>query len=162
MTTATQDELEQIGKLVKSGKTALLTTIDSDGRLLSRPLATVERDFDGDLWFFVSDDSHKADQIAANPQVNVAYESGKGFLSLAGTAELVQDKAKIEELWTASAEAWFEDGQEDPHVALLKVSTESAEYWANMDPKPVVLLKYAKAVATGTRPDIGENNSVDI
>ena len=160
--TATNDELETIGKLISAARIALFTTVSEDGRLLMRPLATVEHEFDGDVWFFVSDDSPKTDQIARNNQVNVAYESGKGYLSIAGTAELVHDQAKIDELWTAAAEAWFENGKDDPNIALIKVHAESDEYWASLEPKPVVLLKYARAIATGDRQDIGDNVSVDL
>ncbi|MFD1713430.1 pyridoxamine 5'-phosphate oxidase family protein [Amnibacterium flavum] len=162
MTTATKDELETIGKIVKAARIGLLTTISEDGRLLSRPLATVEAEFDGDVWFFTADPSHKTEQLQLNNQVNVAYESGKGYLSIAGTAEIVHDRSKIDELWTPAAEAWFEQGKDDPNIALIKVHAESAEYWASLDPKPVVLLKYAKAIVTHDRPDIGENASVDL
>lgn len=162
MTTATKDELEQIGKLITGARIGLLTTVDDEGRLLSRPLATVEAEFDGDVWFFTQDPSHKVDQVHRNNQVNVAYESGKGYLSIAGTAEIVHDRAKIDEYWNPAAEAWFEQGKDDPTIALLKVHAESAEYWASTDPKPLVLLKYAKAAATGGQPDVGENRSVDL
>ncbi|MET0590383.1 MAG: pyridoxamine 5'-phosphate oxidase family protein [Naasia sp.] len=162
MSSATQDEIEEIGKLVAKSRIALLTTVDEEGRLLSRPLAVIERDFDLSVWFFVGDNSHKVHQIEENPQVNVAFESGAGYLSLAGRASLVTDRDKIDEYWNAGAEAWFIEGKDDPHVALLRVTAESAEYWANTDPKPVALLKYAKAIATNSRPDTGENRSVDL
>ncbi len=162
MTTATQKEIDDIGELVGKSKIAVLTTVGEDGRLLSRPLAVVERDFDLSVWFFVSDESHKVHQIEANPQVNVSFESGAGYLSLAGRASLVTDRNLIDEYWNAGAEAWFVDGKDDPHVALLRVTAESAEYWANTDPKPVALLKYAKAIVTDSRPDTGENHSVDL
>lgn len=162
MSSATQNEIDEIGKLVAKSKIALLTTVDEEGRLLSRPLAVIERDFDLSVWFFVGDNSHKVHQIEENPQVNVAFESGAGYLSLAGRASLVTDRDKIDEYWNAGAEAWFTEGKDDPHVALLRVTAESAEYWANTDPKPVALLKYAKAIATNSRPDTGENRSVDL
>ncbi|WP_210505440.1 pyridoxamine 5'-phosphate oxidase family protein [Naasia sp. SYSU D00057] len=160
MTTATKDELEQIGALIKDSKIGVLTTMTEDGRLVSRPLATVEAEFDGDVWFFTYDDAEKVHQIQHDSHVNVSYESGKGYLSLSGRAELVRDRAKVDEYWNTGAQAWFEKGKDDPHIALLKVHAESAEYWAMTDPKPVALLKYAKAAATGGKPNTGENHSV--
>ena len=159
-TTASTEELEQIGKIIKDARIALLTTTTGDGRLVSRPLATVEAEFDGDVWFFTYNDADKVHQIQSDNQVNVAYESGKGFLSLSGRAELVEDRAKIDEYWNTGAQAWFENGKDDPHIALIKVHAESAEYWAMTDPKPVALLKYVKAAATGGTPNTGENHSV--
>ncbi len=160
MTTATKDELEQIGKIIKDARIALLTTMTEDGRLVSRPLATVEAEFDGDVWFFTYNDADKVHEIQSDNHVNVAYESGKGYLSISGRAELVEDRAKIDEHWNAGAQAWFENGKDDPRIALIKVHADSAEYWTMTDPKPIALLKYAKAAATGGKPDVGENHTV--
>lgn len=159
---ADDDDMKTIAALVKSAKIALLTTITTDGHLHSRPLATQEVDFDGDLWFFTQDPSSKVDDIHANPQVNAAFESGKGYLSVAGTASIVHDRAKVDELWTPSVEAWFPDGKDDPTVALIKITAESAEYWASNEPGVVTAFKIAKAVVTRSQPDVGENKSVDL
>jgi general stress protein 26 len=162
MTHATKDELDRIGTLIHKARTALLTTVDEHGRLVSRPMVAQEREFDGDLWFFTEDPSHKTAEVRANPEVNVALESGKGWLSLSGRAEVVRDPARIDELWSASAQAWFEHGREDPAVALLKVTAHSAEYWTSDEPRPVVLLKYARAAARGGHPHVGSSRTVDL
>jgi general stress protein 26 len=162
MTDATKDELLQIGTLIDKARTALLTTVDADGRLVSRPMAVQEREFDGDLWFFTEDPSHKTAEVRANPEVNVALESGKGWISISGTAEVVHDRARIDELWSTSAQAWFEQGRQDPAVALLKVTAHSAEFWTADEPRPVVLLKYAKAAVSGGHPRVGESHTVDL
>jgi general stress protein 26 len=159
---ATKDEIEQLGSLIAKARIGIITTVNGDGHLVSRPMAVKEREFDGDLWFFTEDPSHKTEEVRANPQVNVALESGRGWVSLAGEASVVKDAAKIDELWDTGAEAWFTEGREDPKVALLKVTAHSAEYWATDDPKPLVLLKYAKAAVTGGRPDVGEARTVDL
>ena len=159
---ATKDEIEQLGSLIAKARIGIITTVNGDGHLVSRPMAVKEREFDGDLWFFTEDPSHKTEEVRANPQVNVALESGRGWVSLAGEASVVKDAAKIDELWDTGAEAWFTEGRDDPKVALLKVTAHSAEYWATDDPKPLVLLKYAKAAVTGGRPDVGEARTVDL
>ncbi|RIX30040.1 pyridoxamine 5'-phosphate oxidase family protein [Amnibacterium setariae] len=156
------DDIERLRTLIGKARIGILTTVDDDGRLVSRPMAIKDREFDGDLWFFTEDPSHKTVEVRRDPQVNVALESGKGWVSLSGEAEVVRDAAKIDELWDTGAEAWFEHGREDPKVALLKVTVHSAEYWATDDPKPVVLLKYAKAAVTGGRPDVGEARTVEL
>ncbi|WP_375405124.1 pyridoxamine 5'-phosphate oxidase family protein [uncultured Amnibacterium sp.] len=159
---ATTDELEQLQVLIGKARIGIITTVNEEGHLVSRPMAVKEREFDGDLWFFTEDPSHKTDEIRSNPQVNVALESGKGWVSLAGEAEIVTDAAKIDELWDTGAQAWFEQGRADPKVALLKVTAHTAEYWASDDPKPLVLLKYVKAAVTGGRPSVGEARIVDL
>jgi general stress protein 26 len=156
------DDLSTIAKLISASKIALVTTRTADGDLHSRPLAVQEAEFDGDLWFFTPYPSPKTADIANDPHVNASFESGKGYLSIAGTASIVQDAAKIDELWTTDAEAWFPEGRDDPTVALLKVSADSAEYWSTDDPKVVTLFKVAKAAVGGGQPDVGENRTVEL
>ena len=160
---STHDEdIKVIAKLIESSKTALVTSRTADGALHSRPLQVQEAEFDGDLWFFTQHPSEKTDEIATHPQVNAAFESSKGYLSIAGSATVVQDAAKIDELWNTSIEAWFPGGREDPTVALLKIEADSAEYWSTDDPKAVQLFKIARAAVGGGTPDIGENKSVEL
>lgn len=162
MTTATKEEIAELAALTKAAKVGVLTTVDSSGHLVSRPMGMQEIEFDGDLWFFTQHPSPKTDDIAGNAEVNVSFESGKGWVSIAGTATLEHDPAKIDELWTSSVSAWFPEGREDPTLALLKVTAHSAEYWATHDPKVVVLFKVAKAAVTGGTPDVGENKSFEL
>ena len=161
-TPADDDDMKTIARLVKSARIALLTTVTRDGHIHSRPLATQEVDFDGDLWFFTQDPSSKVDDIRAHDQVNAAFESGKGYLSIAGRATVVHDRARVDELWTPAVEAWFPDGKDDPTVALIRIDAESAEYWASNEPGVVTMFKIVKAVVTHTQPDVGDNKAVDL
>ena len=155
-------EIRKLGELIQDVRICMLTTVDEVGHLHSRPMATQQIEFDGDLWFFTEDPSHKTDEVRTNPEVNVALESGSGWVSIAGTAEVVTDTAKIDELWDTGAEAWFEEGRKDPKVALLKVTAHTAEFWATDEPKPLVLFKYAKAAVRGGQPKVGESHTVDL
>jgi general stress protein 26 len=157
-----QDDIETIAAIVKAARFAFVTSRTADGELHSRPLAVQDDAFTGDLWFFTQDPSEKTDEVRADPQVNVAIESSKGFLSIAGTASVSRDSAKIDELWSTAAEAWFPEGRDDPSVALLEVHADSAEFWAVDSPAPVRLLKIARAAVSGGQPDIGRNDQVDL
>ena len=159
---ATTDEIERLRVLIDKSRIGIITTIDADGHLVSRPMSLKEREFDGDLWFFTEDPSHKTTEVREHPQVNVSLQSGKGWVSLSGEAQVVRDAAKIDELWDTGAEAWFTDGRNDPKVALLRVVAHTAEYWSSDEPKPLVLFKYAKAAVTGGRPNVGEARTVDL
>lgn len=157
-----KDDIETIASIVKAAKVAFVTSRTADGELHSRPLAVQDDDFDGVLWFFTQDPSEKTEEARQHPQVNVAIESGKGFLSIAGTASVVRDEAKIDELWSTATEAWFPEGRDDPSVALLRVQADSAEFWAVDSPAPVRLLKYARAAVSGGQPDVGRNDTVEL
>ena len=160
--TATKEEIETVAKLISASRIALLTTTNSEGQLVSRPLAVQEAEFDGTLWFFSQDPSDKTEEIKASEQVNVSLESGKGYLSIAGAASVVRDEAKIEELWSKRVEAWFPEGREDPTISLIRVDAATAEYWAVNEPKAVVMLKVAKAAVTGGPPYVGDNRTIDL
>lgn len=111
---------------------AMLTTIDSgsaDGRLTSRPLSTQVHEEDGDVLFLVRASSAVADDVRAHPQVNVAYSSTKAWVSLAGDASLVTDRALVERLWSKGADLFMEGGPENPDNVVLKVSGDTVTYW---------------------------------
>jgi general stress protein 26 len=162
-TAADHDEqAAKVAAIVESSRIALVTTVAESGKLVSRPLAALHRDFDGELWFFTADPSHKTEQVALNDQVNVAFSSDHGWVSISGTASVSHDQAQIDRFWSSHAEAWFDGGRDDPAVALLRVVAHSAEYWTLEDPKLVTAVKYAKARLTGQQPDLGENATVEL
>jgi len=156
------EDLQKIKKLIDDAKVAMVTTVGEGGRLVSRPLALLDREFDGQLMFFVQDPSPKTGEIRADEHVNVAIQVKDGWLSVAGTARVSRDQQAIDELWNKEAAAWFEGGRDDPSVALLCVDADTAEYWVQNAPKVVTAVQYAKAMVTGGQPDIGENATVKL
>jgi general stress protein 26 len=141
----------------------MLTTIDG-GQLRSRPMSTQQFEFDGELWFFTSDNTHKIEEIAKDNRVCAAYSNPDDnvYLSISGRAEMVKDRAKIEELWSPVLKAWFPEGLEDPNLCLLKIPVESAEYWDAPSSKLVQLFGMVKAIATGQEADYGENKRINL
>jgi general stress protein 26 len=156
------EERDRITKLVTGADTALLTSRGTDGTLHARPLAVLQDDFDGVLRFLVREPSEKTSEIVADPVVNVSFASRSGYLSVAGHARIVRDEALIDELWNPAAEAWFEQGRDDPSIAVLEVTGDGAEYWAKTEPGVFSLVKAAAAIFTRRTPDIGENRSVSL
>lgn len=158
-----EGSIEKIRELVEGIDFCMLTSID-EGNLRSRPMSTQAADFDGDVWFFTSDETHKIDEIEKDNRVNLAYSKPDDnvYVSISGRAEVVKDRAKIEELWSPILKAWFPEGLDDPHLCLLKVSAEQAEYWESPSGKVVQLLGFVKALATGESAEWGENKKVDL
>jgi general stress protein 26 len=70
---------------------------------------------------------------------------------------VTKDRAKMEELWNPILKAWFPEGLDDPHICLMKVKVDQAEYWESPSGKVVQLLGFVKALATGQEADYGEN-----
>lgn len=158
------EAINKVRELINDVKFAMLTTLTADDELHSRPMATQQAEFDGDLWFLTSRSSHKVDEMKQHQRVNVAYsDPGEDkYVSVAGRAEVIRDQAKINELWSPAYKAWFPKGKEDPDIALIRVRVESAEYWHAPEGRMVHILGFAKAALTGQRYQSGENAAVDL
>ncbi len=159
---STNDETAKVAELLKQFRIAMLITTDTDGTLISRPMAVQEAEFDGDLWFFAKRDSREVAQITARPAVGVALSSSSSWVSVSGDAEIVHDQAKAKQLWNSAVEAWFPEGPEDENIVLIKVHADGAEYWDSAGSRLTTLLSYAKSKVTGQRPDLGENERVEL
>lgn len=125
-------ELARLASLVRQMKVAMLTTIEPDGSLRSRPLQTLELDGAGRLWFFTHASSPKSAEIEQHDhQVNLSYADPRDedFASISGTARVVRDQDKMRALWSEPLATWFPRGLEDPDLALLEVRIDKAEYW---------------------------------
>ena len=155
-------DARKVAELIKGNRTAMLTTVDPDAMLISRPMALQEVEFDGDLWFFAERSSRKVRQIAGNPLVNATISSTSTWVSLTGTATVVEDHTRKQDLWNGVVEAWFPDGKDSPEVMLLKVEGESAEYWDTPGGRVASLISFAKAKVTGGRYSGGENEKVEL
>lgn len=157
------EAIEKIKELTEGIDFCMLTTNDG-GVLRSRPMSTQQTDFDGDLWFFTSEDTHKVEEIEKDDRVAVAYSNpGKNtFVSISGKGSISKDKAKMEELWSPVLKAWFPEGLDDPRLCLLKVESDQAEYWEGSSSTLVQLFGMVKAIATGQEADYGENKKLQL
>ncbi len=159
-----QEDRDKVWALIKDIKIALMVTTGTDTHLHGRPMAAMNKTFEGELWFASRDDTPKLEEIAKAPQVLLAYSEPKSqnYVSLSGSAKIVHDKAKVHELWTEASRVWFPKGPDDPDLALICVTVESAEYWDAPSSAWVYAKGYAKARLTGESPhDVGENKVVN-
>ncbi len=157
------ESIEKFKKLTEGIDFCMLTTING-GQLRSRPMSTQEMDENGDLWFFTSDATHKIDEIEADNRINVAYAKpdDNTYVSVSGGGQISKDREKIEKLWNPILKAWFPEGLDDPHLCLLKVSVEEAEYWDSPNSKIVQLYGFVKAMVTGEPAKGGEHGKVNL
>jgi general stress protein 26 len=156
----TDTEVAKVVDLVKDIRISMLTTVDAEGHFVSRPMGQQRVEADGSLWFFAERGSRKLAHIAANSYVNVTVVSANTWVSISGTARVVDDAAKAEKLWNPFVEAWLPQGPTDPSVALIKVDGETAEYWTSPGGRVATAISFAKAKLTGQRYEGGENETV--
>jgi general stress protein 26 len=146
---------DKLIEILNTFRTAMLVTSTQDGTLRSRPMALLQVEPSGDLWFMTSVKTGKIDEIAAHARVNVALQKDAAFASVTGRASIHRDRAKIHELWTEHAKVYFPKGKDDPEIVLIKVSAEEGEYWDNEGLEGIkYLFEAVKAYVTGTKkPD---------
>ncbi len=155
------DQEQKVRELIKKTRLAMLTSTNAEGQLVSKPMATQDVEFDGTVYFIGERDSEKVRNLSREPRVNVAYSGGSSWVSLSGTAEVVDDKAKLEELWNTFTDAWLEGGPDNPNNVLIRVDADGAEYWDSPGSKVTQLVNLVKAKATGKRFE-GDNETVDV
>jgi len=157
MTNHAPEALLKTKKLVEEIRYCMMTTLTPEGAMTSRPMTVLRMDDQGNLWFFADEDSEQTVAFDMDDSVNLAFacpEKSK-YLSIVGTAKVLKDRAKIDELWNAMAAAWFPEGKDDPAICLIQVHPHSAEYWESTNSKVVQLLGVAKAILGGKRFDTG-------
>jgi general stress protein 26 len=159
-----ESEFEKLCEMIKDIDFCMLTTVDENDELHSRPMSlNGDVDEEGNLWFFTSSSSHKASEIERTPNVNVSFvdTSDQRYVSISGTAQLVHDRNKIKELWKPVLKAWFPDGPDQPDVVLLKVKMTKAEYWDGPSSTISQAVSFVSAILTGKQVELGENKKLD-
>ena len=162
--TQAPDSIKKLGELIHDVKFAMLTSVHPDGSLRSRPMATQQVEFDGNLWFFTGLNSEKVRELESNPEVNLSYSApdDQRYVSVSGRANVSRDRKKMEELWNPLLKAWFPRGLDDPDICLLHVDVTHAEYWDSPSSKMVQLAGFIKSVVTGKRLEKpGEHEELD-
>lgn len=166
MATSDQDT-KKLWSMIQNIQICMMTTMDADGTLRSRPMANVQSkqaEFDGVLWFFTRASAHKNFEIAEHKQINLSYSEPKSqdYVSVSGRASLVRDKGKIEQLWSEPLRTWFPNGKDDPDTALIRVQANQAEYWDAPSSTMVHVFGYLKSTLTGQPPEGGENRKIAV
>lgn len=152
-------ELIDLAKRVHGINIVMMTTLDADGALVSRPMSPIEMDGNGAIWFFSDLRSEKVEHLRV---VNVAFsdEGNATYVSISGRGEIHAEQAHIKKLWTEFARPWFPDGPESNNLALLKFVPETAEYWDAPNSKMVRLLAMAASIVASKPIGMGEHDEL--
>ena len=151
-------------ELVKDTKFAMFTARHGEGALHSRPMTTLNgaNERADVIWFFMSRSSEPVFDIARDADVNISYANPAKdtYVSVSGSARIVEDAGLKKKFWSPGAQAWFPGGVSDPDVALVAVTIEQAEFWDVHTNKAEKIYELAKAAMTRTRPNLGDHREV--
>jgi general stress protein 26 len=128
---ATAQEMEErFWKALRSDMTMMLG-LDGveDGH--ARPMTAQIEGENGPIWFFTSKDNGIVEKLSQGDRAIATFVS-KGhdlFATVHGSLKVDNDPATIDRLWNPFAAAWYEEGKDDPKLALLRLDAERAEIW---------------------------------
>jgi general stress protein 26 len=161
---ATSENLPKLHEIIEGIRFAMLTTIDTEGHLRSRPMSTIEIESDHELWFFTHFNSEKTHEVELNQHVNVSYADPdrQKYVSVSGRANIVRDRNKMEQYWNPIYKAWFPNGLDDPNLSLIRVDIEQAEYWDAPSSRMVRALSHLAAFTRGEVSQTAENKKVAV
>lgn len=159
-----REGIAKMKELAESAKICHFVTALESTPLTSRPMATQEVDDEGNFWFLSKESSHKNDQIDDDPEVQLFYSNhgSSEYLTVFGFAEIIKDRAKLEELWNPIAKAWFTEGKDDPEISIIRVRPVDAYYWDTKTNKLVSLIKIATGAITGKSMDDGVQGEIKL
>ena len=103
-------------------------------------------DYDGNSYYFTTDDSQMVADIGRDKQVGLSFHGKSGllgmrpfFVAVEGDADVVRDKAAFAEHWTKDLDRWFEQGIDTPGLVLLHVRATRIHYWDGEDEGEIAL-----------------------
>lgn len=148
-----EEAQQKFKKLVKEISICMfITNTDADTNEHTRPMATIDVEDNGTLWFFTDLRSIKVEEVSKERKAHLVYaHPGKeSYLDVWGMATVVTDRQQIKDKWSPMVKAWFPDGVDDPNLALLKIVPYKNYYWDAETGKMVQFLKMAASIVTGT------------
>ena len=161
----TKQHVEKLIEMVKGVRSCMFITHEKNADHISgRPMGINKIDTDGTMWFFTKASSYKVDEIEESKKVSIAItdDNNNNYLMIHGTAVLVNDKSKMNELWSSIMKVWFTLGRDDPDMILIKVTPNEVNYSDSSSSKMVVLFNMLKAMVTGTEYKEGEHGKINL
>lgn len=126
-----KNQVQRLAELIRGIDSVMFTTINPDGSVNSRPMVVQDFEFDGELWFYTNRSSGKVDSIVEDSHVCIAFMDPQSnrYISVTGTADLIDDAYTMKKLWSDSYLKFFPEGPGGEDLALIRVRVTHAEFW---------------------------------
>ncbi|PZO81310.1 MAG: general stress protein [Mesorhizobium amorphae] len=159
-TLETGEAIDKIWKESERIRVCMLVTWDGE-RQRARPVAARPHRDEGAFYVLTDVRGEKDDQIERFPVVTLTFADGSAntYIAVTGHATVENDRAKIEELWSAFDKVFW-DGPEDPDVRVITIKPDDAEIWDGAG-RLWTGVKMAASIATGADLPLGDNAKVD-
>jgi len=154
------EALEQFWGFLKDRTTVMLGFADEHQ---AQPMTAITEDDDGLIWFFTRDDTDFAQRIGDGAEGRLIFVSGdqKGFADITGELTIANDPERVKRFWNPAVAAWYPDGQDDPHLRLLRFAPTTGQVWISKHGLLRFAFEVARANLTKTQPDMGARGKVN-
>ena len=133
--------LHDLSKKMAKLDFAMMATRSPDGTMTARPMSNNgDVEFQGDSYFFAYQNSRKIAELRADPRVALSYTGAAGmvggsplFVTVEGTAALIQDKAAFADHWTKDLDRYFPEGIDTPGIVMIRIDAKAIRYWDGSD-----------------------------
>jgi general stress protein 26 len=132
--------LQDVSAKMRKIDFAVLFTRGPNDYPAGRPMSNNgDVEYDGDSWFFTTEDTRTVTDIQRDPKVGLSYRGETGllgkppiFIAIEAEAELIRDKAAFERHWAKGLDRWFEQGVDTPGLVLVKAHARRIHWWDGM------------------------------
>lgn len=147
-----EEALDKLRSMLADFPIAFMVTV-AHGEVRARPIGVVgdHAAFDGTLWFITDKRSRKVQAIESGGVTTLLFQNDKegNYLQLVGRASIVDDRARLEELYTTLQRTWFPKGLDDPDITLVRFDAVEGNYWDKHDSMVRLAAAFAKSLVTG-------------
>lgn len=161
-----QEAINKLKKLAEDARVCMMSTALDKRPVPTRPMSVQEVDEQGIIWFISGKDSDKNYDLVKDSELQLFFinKNDSEYLSIYGIAEIYSDRQTIDEHWSKMANAWFEDGKEDPNVSIIGVRPKDVRYWDTKHGKlaDMALMLYAAVTGADTGAEGGEEGKLKI
>ena len=161
-----REAIKKLKELAEDARICMMTTNLDQRPMSSRPMSLQEVDDEGIMWFISGKNSDKNYELRKDSEVQLFFmnNGSSEYLSVFGRAEIYSDQQTIDDKWSEMANAWFEDGKDDPNVSIIGVKPQDVRYWDTKHGKLVdmALMLYAAVTGADTGADGGNEGKLEI
>ncbi|HEU5016345.1 MAG TPA: pyridoxamine 5'-phosphate oxidase family protein [Pseudolabrys sp.] len=157
------DHESRVWDILERSSVGMLATRFSRG-VRARPLDARPDRATGVIYFVTDVRGLKDDEIEACPEVCfiVVDAPEKAYLSITGRAHVLRAPMLAAKIWKRADDVWWPGGPQDKDVRVLCIEPDIAELWDGPASAAVARQEFARARATGERPNLGENRKVTV
>ena len=151
-------------KEIKDAKFGMLGVVGDGEMHHFQPMTCEVEEDTGSIFFFTRDDTDTAKSAAKGCDVmlTIMAKDQEFQACVHGKLTISNDKARIDKFWSPFVAAWFPDGKDDPHLALMKMDGQDARVWVSRKGPINYAFQVVKANASHTLPDVGSSSDVKL